>query len=325
MTAAASPVMTSEREEIVLWMAGLHDALTAFFHRLDRGGDFVEDRWERPGGGGGVARVLTDGITFEKAGINRSAVMGVLPDAAARRLGGTGASQGSTMFFATGVSLVVHPRSPMVPTVHLNVRYFELSDEHGAVTDRWFGGGTDLTPFYPHEADPRTFHQALRAMCNRHHPEFYGRFKSWCDTYFVNTHRDNEARGCGGIFFDHLRPGDPSHGCDAEQVRAFVTDTARVLVHAYEPIVERRRDEAFGAAERQFQLVRRGRYVEFNLVHDRGTLFGLHTNARVESVLMSLPPLAAWQYAPTYASDSFEARLLAMLPPRDWAGESSRP
>lgn len=315
---SARPVTSSHRADITRWMAGLHDELTSFFGRLDRGGTFTEDRWERPGGGGGVARVMTDGVTFEKAGINRSAVMGTLPDAAAKRLGGTGATQGSTMFFATGVSLVVHPRSPMVPTVHLNVRYFELTDEQGRVTDRWFGGGTDLTPFYPHEDDPRTFHQALATMCDRHHPAFYGEFKAWCDRYFVNTHRDNEARGCGGIFFDHLRPDDPTHGRDAEALQAFVSDVARVLRFAYEPIVERRRDEAFGEREREFQLVRRGRYVEFNLVHDRGTTFGLQTNARVESVLMSLPPLAMWQYAPRYAPGSFEARLVAMLAPRDW-------
>lgn len=301
-------------------METLHDELTAFFTRLDGGGTFREDRWERPGGGGGVARVLSDGTTFEKAGINRSVVMGVLPEAAAQRLGGVGAGSGAgtTQFFATGVSLVVHPRSPMVPTVHLNVRYFELSDKQGALTDRWYGGGTDLTPFYPHEDDPRTFHQALAHMCRRHHPDFYPEYTRWCDRYFVNTHRGNEPRGVGGIFFDHLRPDDPRHGLGDADLQAFITDVARVLTAAYEPIVERRRNAPYGEAERTFQLVRRGRYVEFNLVHDRGTTFGLQTDARVESVLMSLPPLAAWQYAPQYQPDSFEARLIAMLAPRDW-------
>jgi coproporphyrinogen III oxidase len=310
---------SGHRAEAIRWIAGLHDELTTFFGRLDRGGTFSEDRWERPGGGGGVARVMTDGVTFEKAGVNRSAVMGELPEAAARRLGGNRAAEGSTGFFATGASLVIHPRSPMVPTVHLNVRYFELTDEAGRITDSWYGGGTDLTPFYPYPEDAQDFHRALRTMCDRHSPALYPRYKGWCDEYFVNTHRNNEARGVGGIFFDHLRPDDPSHGLDANGVRAFVTDVARVLRHAYEPIVERRREEAFGRAERDFQLVRRGRYVEFNLVHDRGTVFGLQTQARVESVLMSLPPLAMWQYAPHYAPDSFEARLVAMLEPRDWA------
>jgi coproporphyrinogen III oxidase len=241
-----------------------------------------------------------------------------LPELAARRLGGQGAAAGATHFFATGVSLVVHPRSPKVPTVHLNVRYFELTDEHGQLTDSWFGGGTDLTPFYPHVEDGVTFHRALRDMANRHHARFYPDFKQWCDEYFVNVHRDNEARGIGGIFFDHLRPDDAAYGLDHDGVQAFVSDVARVLRQAYEPIVERRRNEAFGNAEREFQLVRRGRYVEFNLVHDRGTIFGLQTNARVESVLMSLPPVAMWHYAPRYAPESFEARLLQLLEPRDW-------
>ena len=314
---AASSVVT-RRADATRWIAGLHDELTSFFGRLDRGGTFAEDRWERPGGGGGVARVMTDGVTFEKAGINRSAVMGELPAAAARRLGGQGARDGATHFFATGVSLVVHPRSPKVPTVHLNVRYFELTDAQGQLTDSWFGGGTDLTPFYPHVEDGVTFHRALRAMADRHHASFYPDYKRWCDEYFVNVHRDNEARGIGGIFFDHLRADDASHALKHEQVQAFVSDVARVLRHAYEPIVQRRRDEAFSESERDFQLVRRGRYVEFNLVHDRGTIFGLQTNARVESVLMSLPPLAMWQYAPRYARGSFEARLVEMLEPRDW-------
>ena len=326
MTAAVSfigrptPASTTEsrRAEAIRWIAGLHDELTSFFGRLDGGGTFIEDRWERPGGGGGVARVMTDGRTFEKAGINRSAVMGELPELAARRLGGHGAVAGATQFFATGVSLVVHPRSPKVPTIHLNVRYFELTDESGQLTDCWYGGGSDLTPFYPHEDDARTFHRALRTMCDRHHDSFHAQFKQWCDEYFVNVHRDNEARGVGGIFFDHLRPSE-ENGLNHEQITAFVTDVARSVRHAYEPIVALRRDEPFSAAERDFQLVRRGRYVEFNLVHDRGTIFGLQTHARVESVLMSLPPLAMWQYAPRYQPDSFQARLIAMLAPRDWA------
>jgi len=329
MSAAITPTETpiatavsTRRGEAIRWIAGLHDELTSFFGRLDKGGTFTEDRWERPGGGGGVARVMTDGVTFEKAGINRSAVKGELPELAARRLGGKGAAAGATHFFATGVSLVVHPRSPKVPTVHLNVRYFELTDEHGNLTDSWFGGGTDLTPFYPHEEDARDFHVALRTMCERHNPRFYADYKQWCDEYFVNVHRDNEARGVGGIFFDHLRPNDESHELAHDAVQAYVSDVARVLRHAYEPIVERRRNEAFGAAEREFQLVRRGRYVEFNLVHDRGTVFGLQTQARVESVLMSLPPLAMWQYAPRYAPDSFEARLTKMLEPRVWATDA---
>ncbi len=322
-TDSSAPTVPAEsrRAEATRWIAGLHDELTALFGRLDHGGTFIEDRWERPGGGGGVSRVLVEGTTFEKAGINRSIVLGVLPDLAARRLGGQGAANGSTEFFVSGVSLVVHPRSPLIPTVHLNVRYFELMDEHGNITDAWFGGGTDLTPFYPYREDVVHFHRTLKTVCDRHHAEFYPRFKGWCDEYFVNVHRENEARGAGGVFFDHLRPGSDEHGLDAAALQAFVSDIGRVLRDAYGPLVERRRDAEYGERERDFQLWRRGRYVEFNLVHDRGTTFGLQTNARIESVLMSLPPLAGWKYAPTFAPGSFEAELLGMLRPQDWCAD----
>ena len=320
---ATNMTTVSRRVDAKRWIAGLHDELTSFFGRLDRGGTFSEDRWERPGGGGGVARVMTAGVTFEKAGINRSAEMGELPELAARRLGGHGAVAGATHFFATGVSLVVHPRSPMIPTVHLNVRYFELTDESGQITDSWFAGATDLTPSYPHHEDAATFHRGLRAMCDKHHAGFYPEFKKRCDEYFVNVHRNNEARGIGGVFFDHLRADDPSHQLSHDLISSFVSDVARVLRQTYEPIVERRRHEPFMPAHRDFQLVRRGRYVEFNLVHDRGTIFGLQTQARIESVLMSLPPLAMWQSAPRYAPDSFEAQLVQMLEPRDWAADVS--
>jgi coproporphyrinogen III oxidase len=302
-------------------MERLHDDATAFFQRLDGGGGFREDRWSRPGGGGGVARVLADGATFEKAGVNRSAVSGVLPAGAAARLGARVPGGEETMFYATGVSLVVHPWSPKIPTAHLNVRYFELTDLAGVPLDAWLGGGTDLTPTYPYPEDAAHFHRALKAVCDRHHPSFYGRFKSWCDHYFVNTHRNDERRGIGGIFFDNLRDGES--GLGLERLVSFVLDVGAALPAAYEPIVRRRRDEAYGERERRFQLARRGRYVEFNLVHDRGTVFGLQTGARIESVLMSLPPLAAWDYAPEYAPGSFEAELLAMLEPRDWAAASS--
>ena len=223
-------------------------------------------------------------------------------------------------FFATGVSLVAHPRSPRVPTVHLNVRYFELSAPDGTPTDAWFGGGTDLTPMYPHEADARHFHRVLRDVCEAHHPSLHGRFKAWCDEYFANRHRGGERRGVGGIFYDHVRPAEEESGMAADGWHRFAEAVGTSLVDAYGPIVERRRDEAWGDADRALQLERRGRYAEFNLLHDRGTLFGLQTNARIESVLMSLPPLAAWPYAPEHAPGSAGARLLAMLEPRDWAG-----
>jgi coproporphyrinogen III oxidase len=322
-TAGADPVrdgaaFVTTRERAAAWVARVHDDICAMFERLDGKARFREDAWERPGGGGGWARVMTDGAVFEKAGVNRSIVMGVLPPAAAQRLGGRGAAEGSTHFYAAGVSLVIHPRNPKVPTVHLNVRYFELSDDAGAITDSWFGGGTDLTPYYPHEDDPRHFHATLKAICDRHHAGFYGRFKPWCDEYFRNTHRGGEARGAGGIFYDHLRPDADESGLDLDALFAFADDVGHSLEEAYAPLVQRRRDEPFTADEKHFQLLRRGRYVEFNLVHDRGTIFGLQTAARIESVLMSLPPLAAWDYDPQFEAGSFQARLLDMLKPREW-------
>ena len=309
--------VTSRGAAAAAWIESLHDEITAFLTALDQGGRFREDRWERPGGGGGVARVLTDGGTFEKAGVNRSVVEGELPPGMAQRLGASALADRARRFLAAGVSLVIHPRSPMVPIVHLNVRYFELTGPGGEVADAWLGGGTDLTPTYPFPEDAAHFHRVLRSRCERHHRGFYPRFKQWCDDYFVIQHRGGERRGVGGIFFDNLRGGD--WGLDLDRLFAFAGDVGRVLPEAYGPIVERRRDLPFGERERRFQLFRRGRYVEFNLVYDRGTVFGLQTNARAESVLMSLPPLASWEYAPTFAPGSFEAELMAMLEPREWA------
>jgi coproporphyrinogen III oxidase len=314
---AAAVTDAGARERVSAAIESLHDDATAFFTALDGGGTFREDRWERPGGGGGVTRVLSEGRTFEKCGVNRSAVEGVMPEPMAQRLGAQGGGMGDASFFVAGMSIVAHPRNPKVPTVHLNVRYFEVAGPDGAVRDAWFGGGTDLTPTFPHAEDAVHFHRTLKAAAERHHPSFYPRFKAWCDNYFVNLHRSEERRGVGGIFFDHLRAGDS--GLTHEDLYKFVKDVGGVLPSAYGPLVERRRDEPYGERERRFQLARRGRYVEFNLVHDRGTLFGLQTNARIESVLMSLPPLASWEYAPTYEPGSFEAELLAMLEPREWA------
>jgi coproporphyrinogen III oxidase len=305
------------RERVASRIEQLHDQVTELFTVLDRGGSFREDRWDRPGGGGGVSRMLADGATFEKAGVNRSAVEGVLSPPLAQRIGAHTTASEPSRFFVTGISLVAHPRSPMVPTVHLNVRYFEITGPLGEPIDAWFGGGTDLTPTYPFPGDASHFHRALKSACDRHDPAFYARFKTWCDHYFVNTHRAEERRGVGGIFFDNLRAGES--GLSLERLLEFIADVGSVLPDAYVPIVERRRDAPYGERERRFQLARRGRYVEFNLVHDRGTLFGLSTGARIESVLMSLPPLAAWDYAPAYPPGSFEAELLAMLEPRDWA------
>ena len=311
----------------------MHDEITGLLTALDRTGDFAEDVWTREGGGGGVSRTLAEGGVFEKAGANRSTVHGTLPAAVRRRLGGRlpeGADpEAEVHFFATGVSVVAHPQSPMVPTVHLNVRYFELTDAAGLVLDRWFGGGTDLTPTYPRPEDARHFHQALARACAPFGAGVYARGKAWCDDYFVNTHRRGDAlgvgtvagerRGVGGLFYDHVRPGEGlGAGLDAAGLHAFAVAVGTVLGEAYAPVVERRRGEAYGAAERALQCERRGRYAEFNLLHDRGTLFGLQTGARVDSVLMSLPPAAAWPAPGPHAPGSLGARLGAMLVPRDW-------
>jgi coproporphyrinogen III oxidase len=319
---AVEPV--AMRGRAVAAVERLHEEATALFVALDGAGAaggarFREDAWRRPGGGSGIARVLADGATFEKAGVNRFVGGGALPPGAATRLGGRVPAGTDAHFFATGLSIVAHPRSPRIPTVHLNVRYFELTDPAGVVLDAWFGGGTDLTPMFPEPADAHGFHRALRALCDEHHPSLFPRFKPWCDEYFRNTHRDGEARGVGGIFFDHVRPAEDESGLDADALLAFVSDVGRSLEATYAPLVERHRDEPSGERERACQLWRRGRYVEFNLLHDRGTLFGLQTGARTESVLMSLPPVAAWDYAPERPPGSLEARLGAMLAPRDWA------
>jgi coproporphyrinogen III oxidase len=327
-----APAFAGERERIMgtqtrrqrasAWITELHETTTKLFSRLDRGGTFAEDRWLRPGGGGGVTRVLTDGVTFEKVGVNRSVVDGTLPPATAQQLGGRFATEEAVNFFATGLSVVAHPRTPRIPTVHLNVRYFELTDSAGELRDAWFGGGTDLTPTYPSPDDARAFHRALRTVCDGHHATLYPRYKAWCDDYFRNAHRANEARGVGGVFFDHLRPNEDVSALDDAELFAFAGDIGRSLSMTYAPIVERRRDLPTTAAERTLQLTRRARYVEFNLLHDRGTLFGLQTGARVESILMSLPPVAQWTYSSEGASDPLSAALSAMLVPRDWAAEN---
>ncbi|HYG68880.1 MAG TPA: oxygen-dependent coproporphyrinogen oxidase [Anaeromyxobacteraceae bacterium] len=272
--------------------------------RADGAGRFSSDAWDRAGGGGGLSRVMQDGAIFEKAGVSVSEVHGALDPAFARRLGGGEAPE----FHAVGLSLVLHPRSPRVPTVHLNVRLIQ----RGA--SAWFGGGADLTPYYLEEDDARHFHGVLRDVCDRHalEPDAYARFKRAADAYFFLKHR-GEHRGVGGIFFE-----DPK-GAPAAQL-AFVTDVARAFLPAYLPIVERRRALPWGEPERRWQEIRRGRYVEFNLVLDRGTVFGLETGARTESILMSLPPRVRWVYDHRPEPGSAEAALLDVLrSPREWA------
>jgi coproporphyrinogen III oxidase len=283
----------------------LQTEITNAIEILDGSGEkFFQESWERPGGGGGRTRILAEGDVFEKAGVNFSAVHGEAPDSMkpdAKPL----------HFFATGISLVLHPRSPKIPTVHANFRYFEQSNG-----DSWFGGGTDLTPYYLDEEDARYFHQTLKTPCDKHDATYYGRFKKWCDEYFYIKHR-NESRGIGGIFFDRLTGGTER---ERENIFAFVEDAGRAFLPAYIPIVEKHKDESYTEEERRWQLLRRGRYVEFNLVYDRGTRFGLETQGRIESILMSLPTLARWEYNVHPAPGSPEAVLEEVLKhPRDWA------
>jgi coproporphyrinogen III oxidase len=286
-------------ERVEAWVESIHARLIGELERIDGSGRFAVDVWQRPGGGGGVTAVMADGALFERGGVNRSAVWGEFDDAALKRMGGD-----ERRFFATGVSLVLHPHSPMVPTAHANFRYFERGG------DAWFGGGSDLTPSYPFEEDARHFHRTWKAVCDRHRVADYGRFKDWCDDYFFLPHR-GEMRGVGGIFFDDLR-------ADAEESFAFVRDCADAFVGSYEPIVARRRAEPWGERERAFQLYRRGRYVEFNLIYDRGTSFGLATQGRTESILMSLPPLARWEYCWTPEPGSREEAAMRAFQPRSW-------
>jgi len=297
-------------------VSDLFDRAAKFFQALqtdicqaladaDGGTGFSADAWQRPGGGGGVARVLEDGPLFEKAGVNWSSVDGELPAELADHMPGAGRE-----FRACGISLVLHPRSPMVPTTHANFRCLIKGDT------LWFGGGADLTPYYLFRDDAVHFHQTLATACDRHAPiGDYDRFKAWCDEYFFLPHR-GETRGVGGIFFDYLGAKGTPH--PPEQMFAFVQDLGKAFIPAYLPIAQRRSTEAYSEAERTWQLRRRGRYVEFNLIYDRGTLFGLKTNGRVESILMSLPPLVRWDYDVMATPGSREAELISHLRPTDW-------
>jgi coproporphyrinogen III oxidase len=284
------------------WFMELQDRICRALEELDGSGRFREDVWSRPGGGGGRTRVLERGGLFEKGGVNFSDVHGELPPELAASTPGEGAE-----FRATGISLVLHPESPMVPTVHANFRCLEKG---GTV---WFGGGSDLTPYYPFRDDVIHFHRAWKTVCDLHDLSYYPRFKKTCDEYFYLPHR-SETRGVGGIFFDYLQG-------DLEHTFSFVRDAGETFLPAYGPIVERRRAEPWSDREREFHLYRRGRYVEFNLLFDRGTVFGLRTGGRTESILMSLPPLARWVYAYTPEEGSREARLQEFLKPTDWLAD----
>lgn len=288
----------------------LQDTITSKLEEVDGLAKFQQDLWERPEGGGGRTRVIENGKVFEKGGVNISAVHGALPKSMQQYFGVSDAD-----FYACGLSLVLHPKNPMVPTVHANWRYFEMYNAEGEIVDQWFGGGQDLTPYYLFEEDAEHFHTVCKKSCDAHQSDFYSIYKKRCDEYFWNTHR-NEARGVGGLFFDYCKKSDTMQ---MEDWYAFVTQVGDSFLEAYVPIVERRKGLEYSEKQRDWQEIRRGRYVEFNLVHDKGTLFGLRTNGRIESILMSLPPHVQWKYDHQPENGSEEEKLLQVLKnPRAW-------
>ena len=304
------------------YIQNLQNQICKGLEDIDGVSKFREDIWERPEGGGGRTRVIENGPegsgVFEKGGVNISAVHGKLPEAMQKMF-----NVGEADFFACGLSLVLHPKNPMVPTVHANWRYFEMyplndsgeTPPSGAGGLSWFGGGQDLTPYYLFEEDAIHFHQTCKTACDKHNQDFYPKYKKQCDDYFWNAHR-NEARGIGGLFFDYCKATDTM---SMENWFSFVSEVGNSFLEAYVPIVEKRKNLSYSEANRTWQEIRRGRYVEFNLVHDKGTLFGLKTNGRIESILMSLPPHVQWVYDHHPEKGSEEEKLIEVLEnPREW-------
>jgi coproporphyrinogen III oxidase len=288
------------KEEITQWFQQLQDEICAAIEKTDSQGKFQQDLWSREGGGGGRSRIMNNGRIIEKGGVNFSAVHGELPDQVKSVL----QFEGTANFFATGVSIVMHPHNPFVPIIHMNVRYFEMSDGR-----KWFGGGIDLTPHYINEEDARFFHQNLKTTCDQFNPQYYPDFKKWADDYFFITHR-TETRGVGGIFFDRLIEKE---GFSFDDRWSFVKAVGSTFAPVYTELMRRNFEKPFTQQNKDWQLIRRGRYVEFNLVYDKGTKFGLETNGRIESILMSLPPLAAWPYDHQPEEGSPEKQTLQLL------------
>ena len=301
----------SIKERFEAHIFDLQDRICAALETSDGLGHFEEDKWERPGGGGGRTRILNKGKVIEKGGVNVSVVHGDLPQIFKDKF-----KVEEATFYACGLSLVIHPFSPKVPTVHANWRYFEMYDSEGNIQTSWFGGGSDLTPYYLDEEDAKHFHSINKEICDQHHADYYSAFKKSCDQYFFNSHRD-ECRGIGGIFYDYLKTeGDIS----MEDRLAFSIDSGNAFTEAYIPILEKHKEESFTEAEKEWQEIRRGRYVEFNLLHDRGTHFGIRTKGRTESILMSLPATVRWEYNHHPAKGSAEEQLIEVLKnPREWA------
>ena len=301
-----------DADQTAAYLTDLQDRICAMLESQDGTGRFEQDHWEHREGGGGRTRVLRNGAVIEQGGVNFSRVQGAnLPASATERR----PELAGRNFTAMGVSLVIHPRNPYVPTSHANVRLF-LAEKEGEDPVWWFGGGFDLTPYYGFEEDAVHWHRTAQAACEPFGSELYPRFKQWCDDYFVNHHR-GEQRGIGGLFFDDYT------GDGFDQAFALTRRVGDAYIDAYQPILARRKETPYGESEREFQLYRRGRYVEFNLVWDRGTRFGLETGGRTESILMSLPPTATWRYDWHPEPGSAEARLTDyFLQPRDWVSES---
>jgi len=288
----------------------LQDTITSKLEAIDGKATFQEDIWKRPEGGGGRTRVIQNGNVFEKGGVNISGVHGNLPNSMQAYFGVKDAD-----FFACGLSLVLHPKNPMVPTAHGNWRYFEMYNKNGDIVDQWFGGGQDLTPYYLFDEDAKHFHQVCKSACDKHSLDFYPKYKKRCDEYFYNSHR-NEARGIGGLFFDYCKK---SESMTMQNWYDFVTDVGDSFLEAFVPIVEKRKELDYSKEQRDWQEIRRGRYVEFNLVHDKCALFGLKTNGRIESILMSLPPQVQWVYDHHPAEGSEEEKLIKVLQePKNW-------
>lgn len=281
----------------------LQKNITDVCEKLDGKSKFIKNPWKRSEGGGGLTMVIEDGNVFEKGGVNVSKIFGKLPKIIAEQLNVNGAD-----FFACGLSLVLHPKNPMAPTVHANFRYFETYKD-GALIDQWFGGGTDLTPYYLFQKDAIHFHEVCKQVCDRHDENFYKKYKQKCDEYFWNSHR-NEARGIGGLFFDYCRPNKKM---SINDWFLYVSDLGNSFLDSYVPIIERRKKLSYNDENKKWQEIRRGRYVEFNLLHDKGTLFGLKTNGRIESIFISLPPKVQWVYDFNPKKNSEEHKLVEIL------------
>jgi coproporphyrinogen III oxidase len=293
----------SSAQSITEWLKGLQDSICSALEEADGGSKFIEENWTREEGGGGRSRVIRNGTVLEKGGVMFSAVHGEPPKFLFNEKEHSISDAGS-QFYATGVSIVLHPKNPMVPIIHMNVRYFEMTN--GV---KWLGGGIDLTPHYVNEEDARFFHAELKKVCDRHNPVYYSKFKKWADDYFFITHR-NETRGVGGIFFDRL---NSDNEMSFEENLAFWKDVGSAFAPIYVELIKRNKDKSYTEANKQWQLLRRGRYVEFNLVYDKGTKFGLESNGRIESILVSLPLHASWEYNYKPVPGSEEEKTLGLL------------